>query len=132
MRTYQPLTTFQSDESTGILIIGADQAAELQPRLSLRREGEYVAISASYGPIEIAFRPRTQELVRTLQALKPLDGLHASRQVGSGQIYIGLGLHSDGALLLRPTLMGDSHGYIAFNLSLSSDVRQRLYSWLGA
>jgi hypothetical protein len=99
--------------------------------LSLRHEGEYVAISASYGPIEIALRPRTQELVRAMRSLQPLDGLHATRQAGTGQVFIGLGLHLDGTLLVRPTVVGDSHGYVSFNLALSSEVRQGLYTWLG-
>ncbi len=132
MRTFQTLNSFASDPTTGIVSIGAEVEADLQPRLSLRREGDYIAISASYGPIEIALRPRLQEIARALKMLQPVDGLLTTRQVGSGQVYIALGLQSDGTLLLRPTIVGDAGGHIAFNLALNSTVREALYAWLGS
>jgi hypothetical protein len=131
MRTFQTLTTTSMDADSGILVIDAHEAVGLHPQLMLRREGEYVAISAAYGPIEIALRLRYQELTRALRTLQPVDGLQTARQVGSGQVFIGMGLQLDGRLLLRPTLVGDASGYAAFNLALANDAREALFRWLG-
>jgi hypothetical protein len=97
----------------------------------MRREGEYASISASYGALEIALRPRVRELIRTLKHMQPNDGLNTTRQVGSGDAFLGLGLHTDGALIVRPTIVGDGSGYFCLNLMLAPAAANALKAWLG-
>ncbi|MDX2138623.1 MAG: hypothetical protein SF123_11060 [Chloroflexota bacterium] len=132
MRYFQTLTHTHNDTATGMLHITADDSGNLMPRLSLKHEGDYVAISASYGPVEMALRPRYTDLMFGLMRLQPIEGLQTSRQVGSGQTYIALGLQPDGVLVLRPTLIGDGGGHITLNLALSSDARATMMHWLEA
>jgi hypothetical protein len=128
MRTLQTLNYISLDAASGV--IHFYDTGETS-RLALRREGDYVAISASYGPIEIALRPRYTELERTLKALQPVEGLQTTRQIGTAQSFLSLGLRSDGALNVRPTLVADASGYLCLNLELPSNARQKLYEWLG-
>jgi hypothetical protein len=129
MRTFQVLDQVTLNSQTGTLVIAAQNGFPSQ--LAIQREGDYLAMSVSFGPIEIALRPRFQEVVRTLTHLRPLDGLQTSRQVGTVEAYLAVGLHSDGRLLLRPTLVQDATGHFTFNLELTSDARTELYQWLG-
>jgi hypothetical protein len=131
MRQFQTLTTTQQDNDSGIFSFSAREDGEFQPRLSLRREGEYVAISASYGAIEIALRPRYGDLKQAFAHLQPVTGLQTTRQVGSGEAFIALGLQDDGTLILRPTLVVDAAGRLSFNFSLTRDTYQALVAWLG-
>ncbi|RMG87253.1 MAG: hypothetical protein D6712_05940 [Chloroflexi bacterium] len=127
MRNYIMLDTCVVDEATGVLQFGEDRR---NSRLSLRREGGYVAISASHGPIEIALRPRYEDLVRKLRLLQPVGELTTTRQVGTSDAFLALGLHSDGTLLLRATIVADATGHLSFNFALSDESRQRLFDWL--
>jgi len=131
MAKIEILSLAQYDETTGIYTITAPDETNSLARLNLRVEGEYVALSASYGPLEIALRPRIEELRRVLRMLQPVDGLQISRQLGSGGVSIGMGLQPDGRLLIRPAIVGDASGYIAINLVLGSDARAALFDWLG-
>lgn len=131
MRNFQILDTVNIDSDTGIFHLSASTAAAPEMQLSLRREGDYVAISASYGPVEIALRPRCADLTRTLARLKPIEGLQSTRQLGTSQAYIAFGLKQNDELVVRPTIVADATGHIAFNLSVSSDARAKLYEWLG-
>jgi hypothetical protein len=130
MRQFQTLSDTSFDAQTGIFTISAAGENAFTPRLSIRREGEYLAISISFGALEIAMRPRYQEFAHALAHLRPVDGLQTTRQVGTGEAYIGLGLQSDGALLLRPTLVGDAHGYLVFNYALTAEAYKALSAWL--
>ena len=130
MRNFQTLDTVTVDASTGIITLDAQQGTDIHPVLALRREGDYVAVSASYGPLEIALRPRFQELSWTLGRLQPTDGLQTSLQVGTVQAYLAVGLRSDGTLLVRPTIVGDATGHIHLNLALTPDARKKLFDWL--
>jgi hypothetical protein len=103
----------------------------LPSQLAMQREGDYLAMSVSFGPVEIALRPRWQDVIRTLQHLRALDGLQTSRQIGTVEAYLAVGLHSDGRLILRPTIVQDATGHLSFNLELTSDTREALYQWLG-
>lgn len=128
MRTFQALDQVDVDTEAGVIhLYDTGENAHV----ALRREGDYMAISASHGPVEIALRPRYAELERALKALQPVEGLQTTRQVGMGQSYLSLGLRSDGALNLRPTLVADAYGYLSLNLELTSEARQKLYEWLG-
>lgn len=129
MRNFQTLEHVTIDDSAGILyIISGDQP--MPARLAFRREGSYIAISCSYGPIEIALRPRFEELTRILARLHPVQGLQTTRQVGTGQAYIGLGLGQEESLIIRPTIVADATGHICFNLILPKSVREALFGWL--
>jgi GAF domain-containing protein len=127
MRTFQVLDRTTHNPDTGTLLITAQNGSQL----AMQREGDYLAMSVSFGPIEIALRPRFQEVVRTLAHLRPLDGLQTSRQVGTVEAYLAVGLHSDGRLFMRPTLVQDATGHFSFNLELTSEARTELFKWLG-
>ncbi len=102
MRTFQILDGSRIDKQSDSLELFFSNADTEQPQLALRREGIYVTISASYGPLEIALRPRYEDLVRTLSRLTAIDGLHTTRQVGTAQAYLAMGLTADDNLMLRP------------------------------
>ena len=129
MRNFEILDTVRIDEAEGVIRLSNEQGGA-NPIVALRREGGYVAIAASYGPIEIALRPRFQELARVLSRLQPVTGLQTSRQVGTGQSYIALGLDTEGQLIMRPTIVTDATGHLAFNIILSNNARQALFEWL--
>ena len=131
MRNLQPLDHAAVDTATGVISFSAAGESPLNPSAAMRREGEYAAISASFGAIEIALRPRVRELIRTLKTIQPNDGLNTTRQVGSGDSFLGLGLRTDGALILRPTIVGDASGYFCLNLILAPEAAAALREWLG-
>ena len=41
-----------------------------------------------------------------------------------------VGLASDGSLIVRPTIVADATGHLSFNLTLTGEVRLKLYEWL--
>lgn len=130
MRNFQTLDKVVIDDETGIIYFSVQGDSDMSPRLTLRREGGYVAISASYGPLEIALRPQFDNLTNKLGRLQPVKGLQTTRQVGTTEAYLGLGLREDGTLLLRPTIVADARGHFSFNLMLTSAAREALYAWL--
>ncbi len=130
MRNFQTLDKVVIDDETGIIYFSVQGDSDMSPRLTLRREGGYVAISASYGPLEIALRPQFDNLTSKLGRLQPVKGLQTTRQVGTTEAYLGLGLREDGTLLLRPTIVADATGHFSFNLMLTSAARETLYAWL--
>jgi len=131
MRNFHPLDQVTSDIETGILLYTSSTDAPFKPQVALKREGSYVAFSVSHGPIELAMRPRIDELKRVLGRISPVPGLQTTRQVGTSDAYIALGLNPDGTLLLRPTLVADATGHLCFNLIMSDAMRQSLFDWLG-
>ncbi|HEX2622858.1 MAG TPA: hypothetical protein VHL11_22015 [Phototrophicaceae bacterium] len=130
MRNFVTLDRVSINEDAGVIYIAASSEGELRPQLSLKREGGYVSISISSGPLEVALRPRYQELSRVLARLRPVNGLQTTRQVGTGQAYLAMGLRDDGVLVLRPTLVADATGLLCFNLLISDSARQQLFDWL--
>jgi hypothetical protein len=130
MRKFVELDKATVDANTGIIYLEIARESEAQPMVFMRREGDYITIAASYGLLEIALRPRYHELTRVLSRLQPVEGLQTTRQVGTGQAFLALGLKPDGTLLMRPTLVADATGHMTFNLSLSDTARKTLYSWL--
>src|ERR1044071_8749920 len=132
MRNFQLLDVVTLDNHAGSIQFTTEEPLVSKPVVTVQREGGYVAFSASYGPFEIAIRPRFQELSRVLGRLQPVEGLQTTRQVGTGQAYLAVGLKPDGVLLLRPTIVGDATGHLGFNLALSSAARQALFEWLPA
>ncbi len=130
MRNFLTLDQFSVDESTGIVLLSSQQASEMQPTIALRQEGDYLAISTSYGALEIALRPRLNELTHALAHLTPSDGMQTTRTIGSSESHIAVGLRTDGSLNLRPILIQDATGFLALNFRLSSEVRKSLYEWM--
>ncbi|MFQ3535319.1 MAG: hypothetical protein SNJ58_05535 [Aggregatilineales bacterium] len=130
MRNFQTLDQAKVDSASESMEMFLSDADDDQPCLALRREGAYVTLSASYGPLEIAMRPRYEELMRALVRLNVVDGLLTTRQVGTSHAYLALGLQSDGSLLLRLTIVADATGRLSINLRLVEGVRKQLYDWL--
>ncbi len=130
MRNFQNLDTARENLDSNSLELFLKNAASEQPQLALRREGAYVTISASYGPLEIAMRPRYEDLARTLSRLSVVEGLHTTRQVGTGQAYLAMGLTPENHLLLRLTIVADATGHLSLNLDVASEARAKLFEWL--
>lgn len=130
MRNYEQLDKATFNAETGVLYLESAAATTGMGIVAMRKEGAYVAISASYGPLEIALRPRLHELSRVLGRLQPVEGFSTTRQIGTGQAFLSLGLRPDGFLIMRPTLVADAAGHITFNLLLTDPVRQKLFEWL--
>jgi hypothetical protein len=131
MRYYQKLDRVSRDETDDTLLIECSEGDHCLPKLWFGREGMYVSISASYGPLEISLRPRQRDLVSGLAQLRPTERLSVMRMVGTGQAHIELGLATDGELLLRTTIVADATGHIAMNMILSAEARAQLFAWLG-
>lgn len=130
MRNFQTLDKITVDPQSDILTLSVSTDSDHSPVLAMRREGAYTVISASYGPLEIALRPRLEELARMLGRLQPVEGLQTTRQVGTGQAYLALGLRRDGTLIMRPTIAVDATGHLSMNLALTPHIRQGFYEWL--
>jgi len=130
MRNFETLSQFTIDSASGVISFAAEQPGAARPVVAMRREGGYISLSASYGPFEIALRPRFQELSRVLARLQPVEGLQTTRQIGTGQAYLAVGLKPDGVLLMRPTIVADATGHMGFNLALSDAARKALFDWL--
>jgi hypothetical protein len=130
MRNFQLLDGCRADPESDSLELFFMAASSEQPKVALHREGSYVTISASYGPFEIALRPRYEDLVRTLSRLTAVDGLLTTRQVGTGQAYLAIGLSPDNSLLLRPTIVADATGHFCLNIEITAEMRQALFDWL--
>ncbi|MBK9122439.1 MAG: hypothetical protein IPM16_04860 [Chloroflexi bacterium] len=131
MRNFHPLDVYTDDQTSGLLTFSSSIDAPFRPQLSMRKEGTYVSLAISHGPIELALRPRIDELRRVLGRLVAVEGLQTTRQVGTGEAYIALGLQGDGTLLMRPTLVADATGHLCFNLLLTPASRTVLYTWFG-
>ncbi len=131
MRQFRTLFKIDIDKQNGVMTIVGEKGTHDYPSMMVSREGDYVPISVSYGPIELALRLRHEDLGRALQRLQPVDGLQTTRQVGSSNAYLAIGLRSDGVLLLRPTVVADARGHLSMNLALPVDVKEELTSWLG-
>jgi hypothetical protein len=129
MRTFYTLDQATINEESGVIYFSSSQNTSDCPELALRREGAYVAVSINHGPLEVAMRPKYPDFERVLARLRPVSGLQTTRQVGTGQSYIALGLRDDGALVLRPTIVSDATGLLCFNLVLSDEARQTLFRW---
>lgn len=131
MRNFQTLDSATVDAESASLELYLSSADDDQPRLAMQREGAYVTISASYGPLEIAMRPRYDDLARSLGRLGVVEGLHTTRQVGTGQAYLAIGLTPDNSLLMRLTIVADATGHLSLNMLLTDPARGKLFQWLG-
>lgn len=129
MRHYITLDTMTVDTESGLMTLQAS-GNSAAPMIAMRREGAYIAISASYGPLEIALRPHVEELARLLARLQPVKGPRTTRQVGTAQAYLAIGLGEDLSLVMRPTIVADATGHLCLNLVLTPDTRAKLFEWL--
>ncbi|MBX3063657.1 MAG: hypothetical protein U0528_21525 [Anaerolineae bacterium] len=130
MRNFQTLDAFKLNQESESLEFYANVNHSDHPLLALRREGLYVTISASYGPLELALRPRYEDLARTLSRLAVVEGLSTTRQVGTAQAYLALGLSSDDELLVRLTIVADAAGHFSLNMALTAQAKEALFDWL--
>ncbi|MBK8022155.1 MAG: hypothetical protein IPK19_12180 [Chloroflexi bacterium] len=131
-RTFALLDDVSVDTSTGILTMRGEAHDNFAPEISMRREGAQIVIAAGTGVIEVALRLRYDELRQALHTLQPNDGLTTSRQVGTGQAYLGIGLKTDESLVLRPVIVGDATGHLRLNFRLNATVRARFAQWIEA
>ncbi len=129
MRNFQFLDHVVVDTDSDAIQL-AQTDSDNEPILALRREGIYITLSASFGPLEIALRPRHEDLIRTLGRLQVVEGLNTTRQVGTAQAFLAMGLKADGSLMLRPTIVADATGHLSLNLEISPNARKALYDWL--
>lgn len=130
MRQFQSINQFSIDDETQLLsMTSTDDPAQ---QISMRREGDHLSISFSINALELALRLRFSDFTRVLAHMQPIDGLNTSRQVGTGNAFLALGLHTDGSLIIRPTLVADATGYFTLNLKLTPDVHKSLMEWVNA
>jgi hypothetical protein len=130
MRNYQFLDVATVDEENILYITTSEEYRE-KPSLTWGREGAYITLSSSFGPLEVALRLRRDDLMRRLNNLHPVPGLATTRQVtGGANSFLALGITQDERLVLRPTIVADASGHVIFNLVCTSEVRQTLLSWL--
>ena len=130
MRHFQTLDKITVDSESGVMYLSTHKESENFPRVGMRREGAYIAISASYGPLEIALRPRVEDLIRLITRLQPVEGLQTTRQVGTSQAYLAIGLRNDGALVMRPTIVADATGLFTYNLIVTPPITKAFFEWL--
>lgn len=128
MRDYQFLDTITEEE--GRLQLTNREGGTNNGALTLAQEGDKIVISAAMGALEIALRLRLEELKRQIAGLKHIPGLTTSRQIGTTQAFIWLGLTDSNQLVLRPTLLVDATGKLTINLLTSEGCYQRLLQWL--
>lgn len=130
MRHFYTMDSVEINEAAGVITISDSTPNPFKVMMSLRHEGGFLSISISSGPLEMALRPRMQELVRVLGRLVPVGGLQTTRQVGTGEAYLAVGLREDGTLVLRPTIVADATGLMCFNLLMPDTARKALFDWL--
>jgi len=130
MRHYQKLDNVTFDESTNTLLITNAEANSEGPNLWFGREGMYISISAHYGPMEIALRPRQRDLITSLSQLKATERLSVMRLVEPARLIWDSAFSTRGELLLRATIVADATGQFAMNMILTSGAREKLLKWL--
>lgn len=131
MRQFQTLDHINIDAETRLVSLTCSADTSQHVEVTMRREGDYLAISFSLNALELALRPRFSEFTRALSHIQPVDGLNTTRQVGTGNAFLALGLHTDGSLIIRPTFVADATGYISFNLKLTPEAHRSLVGWAG-
>jgi hypothetical protein len=131
MRQFQTLDSVTINDETRLVSLTCTTSTTQHVEVAMRREGDHLAISFSLNALEFALRPRFSEFMRALSHIQPVDGLNTTRQVGTGNAFVALGLHTDGSLILRPTFVADATGYISFNLKLTPQASRALTEWIG-
>jgi hypothetical protein len=129
-RAFALLDTTIIDAENHLLTLRGSETGTLTPEISIRREGVWLLIAAGVGFVEVALRLSFEEMHHVLSSLQPNDGLTTTRQVGTGEAYLGVGLKQDGTLILRPIVVGDATGHVRMNFRLTSDARAALLRWI--
>ncbi|NDJ86320.1 MAG: hypothetical protein GYB66_10570 [Chloroflexi bacterium] len=129
MRNYQVLDS--ASVQNHILRLRTAENNPEQPWLSMSREGAFLSLSTSFGPLEIALRLNYDNFTKRLQQLHPVPGLATTRQVGTANSYIALGLTDNQHLVMIPTIVTDASGRISFNLLATTPVYRAMLDWLG-
>ena len=129
MRNYQILDTAVIGSDHVLQLGNSDENPE-KPMLSMSREGVFLSLSASFGPLEIALRLRHEDMKRRLENLHPVPGLATTLQIGTGNAYIAVGLTTDQRLVMRPTIVADATGRLTINLVTSTTVYEKICDWL--
>lgn len=129
MRSYQILNVVEV-EPDNVLQLSNNEDNPDKPMLSMSREGVFLTLSASFGPLEIALRLRHEDMKRRLESLHPVPGLATTLQIGTGNAYIAVGLTTDDRLVMRPTIVADATGRLTFNLVTTASVYHRIRDWL--
>lgn len=129
MRNYQVLDAATIDRDNVLKLTNVEENPD-KPMLAMTREGAFVSLSASFGPLEIALRLRFDDLKRRLERLLPVHGLATTRQVGTANSFVALGITEDERLVLRPTIVSDASGKLTFNLVTSREVYNKINEWL--
>lgn len=124
MRQFQLIDQVEAD-ANGVLQLTGDAV-----QVAFKREGEYLAMSYSIGALEMGLRLRWREMTHAISHLQPVEGLQTTRQVGTGQSFLAVGLQSDGSLVLRPTLVTDAGGLLVLNLQFSPEAGAALRDWV--
>lgn len=127
---FQTLDSVSYDETNDTLLVSCGDQDPCEPVLWFGREGPYLSVSASHGPLEIALRLRQRDVETSLAQLRPTERLTVMRMVGTGQAHLELGLSTAGELLVRTAIIADATGHIAINMVLTPSARARLYEWL--
>lgn len=130
MRQFETLNTATYDGTNNTMMFTSGDGEPCGPALWFGLEGMYLSVSARYGPIEIALRPRLRNVVTSFAQLRPTARLTVMRMVGTGQAHLELGLSSSGELLVRTAIVADATGHLAMNMVLTSDAREKLFEWL--
>ena len=128
MRHYQKLNRVTHDTENDTLLFTCDDCTT---NLWFGREGMYVSVSAQYGPLELALRPRLADFVSCLNQLPATETLAAMRMVGTGQAHLELGLSNKGELLIRSAIVADATGHFAVNAIMDAEPAAELMKWLG-
>jgi hypothetical protein len=131
MRNYQILDSAIVEAENVLRLSNAEDNPE-KPMLSMSREGAFLTLSVSFGPLELALRLRHDDVKRRLEHLHPVPGLATTLQIGTGNAYIAIGLTTDNRLVMRPTLVADASGRLIFNLVTTSTVYGQVREWLDA
>ncbi|PJF42221.1 MAG: hypothetical protein CUN55_10315 [Phototrophicales bacterium] len=129
MRNYQILDVAVVDQDNVLILSNSEENPE-HPLLAMSREGSFISLSASFGPLEVALRLRADDLLRRIERLHPVAGLATTRQVGTANSFIAIGITSDNRLVLRPTIVADASGKLTFNLVTTQKVYNDIVDWL--
>ncbi len=127
MRSYRKITAVEVLPEGDL---SASSEDDFGAGMLIRREGEYVALSFYSGAVELLLRLKAGDLLRVLDHLLPSDQERSARSVGTSHTALWLTLHSDGTLVIRPTLTTDAAGSISLNFELADPVRGALIRWL--
>ncbi len=129
-RQFALLESFDLDTDSSVLTLRGGISDPFAPEISLRREGVYLLIAGAFGVVEIALRLHYDEVYRALHVLHVNDGLTTTRQIGTGQAYLGIGLKTDDTLTVQLVIVGDATGHLRMNFQITPALRIPFMQWI--